>query len=120
MSLNASQHPKNTQTVRPVFQWALLGVIGILGCLIALIQLIGASTGEACRDSYSCRAFLVGGAECLDIGERSYCTRYCVAHAQCPDGWTCGDATATALTLELNVIDQLCIQDESMPLNDPL
>ncbi len=84
---------------------AALVVIGI-----AAIQLLGGTIGAPCADSYSCRGFLVGGAECVDVGRGSYCTRYCTADTQCPAGWACLGANPTVLTVETRAIGKVCVR----------
>jgi len=85
---------------------AALAAIGILA-----IQIFGAKIGAPCADSYGCRGFLVGGAECVDVGRGSYCTRYCRADAECPRGWACLDANPTVLTVETRAVGKVCVRD---------
>ena len=59
----------------------LLGVIAALGTGILWIRTHGGATGAPCADSYSCRGFLFGGAECVDVEGGAYCTTYCKADA---------------------------------------
>ena len=47
------------------------------------------------------------------IQGRVYCTRYCDEDLDCPVGWTCGDAIPTALTIETQFIDQVCVQGDA-------
>ena len=54
--------------VRRQYWWALGSVIVVLVCVIAAINIWGNEYGEPCQDSYSCRGFLLGGAECVDVG----------------------------------------------------
>ena len=96
--------------VRPAFWWTLIAVVSALVLTIAAIQILGAPPGGACVDSYSCQGFLIGGAECVDDEGEHYCTRYCDSDIECPGGWRCGDAHPTALTIELRVIDQVCLR----------
>jgi hypothetical protein len=79
----------------------LLGALGAVVATIAIavagIQIFGAEMGAPCADSHSCRGFLVGGAECVDVEDGAYCTVYCRADARCPRGWRCLDANPTVL-----------------------
>ena len=95
---------------RPGFLLALgITVIGVIA-LVAAIQIFGASAGEPCRDSYSCRGFLVSGAECVVEPDGAYCTRYCDADADCPPAWRCRGAEPTALGIETGVLDEVCLR----------
>lgn len=86
------------------------GVIVALSALLLLIRLFGADTGAPCADSYSCRGFLIGGAECVDTEGGRYCTRYCDSDARCPSGWRCLDATPTVLTVRTRFTDRVCVR----------
>jgi hypothetical protein len=89
----------------------LAGLVVLLAGGVALIQVVGGALGAPCADSYSCAGFLVGGAECVEVGPKTrYCTRYCDAHADCPAGWQCLSATPTALGVETPVLDEVCIR----------
>ena len=101
---------RSTSPVRPAFWWTLIVVVSTLVVTITAIQFLGAPPGEPCVDSYSCQGFLIGGAECVDDEGAHYCTRYCDSDIECPAEWRCGDAHPTALTIELRVIDQVCLR----------
>src|SRR6185312_14053938 len=69
---------------------------------VGMIQIFGNRVGAPCRDSYSYRGFLIGGAECIeDIGQ-SYCTRRCHYDSDCPQHWHCTDAYLTAAAIPLS------------------
>jgi hypothetical protein len=90
----------------------LLGSIAALAAIgIAAMQIFGGEIGAACADSYSCRGFLVGGSECVDVGRGSYCTRYCKVDRECPSGWTCLGANPTVLTVETRAVGKVCVRD---------
>ena len=92
------------------FVQALVGAVVGVAALVAAIQVLGASAGEPCRDSYSCRGFLLAGAECVVEGDEAYCTRYCDADPDCPPGWRCRAAEPTALGIETGVRDEVCLR----------
>ena len=95
---------------RPIF-WMALAAVAIAALVtIGLIQIIGNDIGESCRDSYSCRGFIIGGAECLRERGEQYCSRYCDRDDECPAGWTCEQATPTALTIETSFLDGVCFK----------
>jgi hypothetical protein len=87
----------------------LVGVFSAAVCLVGAIQIFGGGIGAPCRDSYSCRGFLVGGAECVVDGE-SYCTVYCKTDERCPRGWHCGNAHPTVLTVETQAVGKVCLR----------
>lgn len=95
--------------IRPAFLWALGSVVVLLVALIAAINIWGNEFGEPCADSYSCKGFLLGGAECVDVGSEAYCTRYCDDDADCPIGTSCQSATPTVLTVESSISDEVCV-----------
>ena len=80
----------------------LCGVVG-------LIQVIGNEFGETCADSYSCKGFLLGGAECVELDSNSYCTVYCDTDSECPEGWACRGANPTVLRVETSAVDEVCV-----------
>jgi hypothetical protein len=94
------------------FIFAFAGVIGLLVLGLVANQLFGNKMGESCADSYSCRGFLVGGVECLDIGEVSYCTIYCDRDDDCPAEWTCEGANPTVLAIETTSVDEVCVRPD--------
>jgi V8-like Glu-specific endopeptidase len=47
--------------------------------------------GEGCDDDSDCRS-----EQCFDDGARLYCTRACIADAECPDGYHCRDDVCVA------------------------
>ena len=96
--------------VRPGFVQALVATVVGIAALVAAIQVFGASAGDPCRDSYSCRGFLLSGAECVVESDGAYCTRYCDADADCPPGWRCRAAEPTALGIETGVLDEVCLR----------
>lgn len=93
----------------------LLSVLGVvvvtLAVAVAGIQIFGGAMGAPCADSYSCRGFLVGGAECVDVEGGAYCTVYCRSDARCPRGWRCLDANPTVLTVRTSLTDRVCVRD---------
>ncbi len=93
----------------------LLGALGAVVALVAMgliaIRWLGGGIGAACRDSYSCSAFVFGGGECVDVGRGAYCTIYCKDDARCPAGWRCLSATPTVLTIVTDATDRVCIRD---------
>ena len=93
----------------------LLGLLASVAALVVIgivaIQIFGARVGAPCADSYSCRGFLVGGAECVDVGRGAYCTRYCELDVECPGGWSCLGAHPTVLTIETRAIGKVCVRD---------
>lgn len=103
---------KSVAAPRRGFVLALGGVITAVGLLMVANQLFGGGAGAPCPDSYACRGLLVGGVECVQVEERSYCTRYCRSDAQCPPGWACLDANPTVLTIQTSAVGKVCIQPE--------
>lgn len=91
----------------------LAAVILLAVAAVVAINVFGADMGEACADSYGCRGFLVGGAECLDDEGDPYCTVYCDSDAECPDGWACVSATPTAFTVETSAVDEVCVRERA-------
>ena len=93
----------------------MLGVLGaviaLVSCALLWIRLFGAETGAPCADSYSCRGFLFGGSECVDVEGSSYCTLYCDSDARCPRGWRCLGANPTVLTVKTSVTDRVCVKN---------
>ncbi len=65
--------------------------------------------GTPCVDSYSCRGFLIGGAECVETDEARYCTIYCAQQSDCPTGWDCLSAHPTVATVETDYLDEVCV-----------
>ena len=97
----------------PVRRWllyALAAVVALDLLVVGVIQLTGGDIGAPCADSYSCRGFLVGGAECVAVDRGAYCTRYCDTDDQCPDGWACLGANPTVLTVETRTVDEVCVR----------
>ena len=88
----------------------LAGVALVAGATVGTIQVIGGPIGAPCADSYSCRGFLIGGAECLEVDDGAYCTLYCDGDADCPDGWSCAEANPTALRIETSAVDEVCLR----------
>jgi hypothetical protein len=89
----------------------LAGTVLAMVIVIAGINLFGNDRGEPCRDSYSCKGFLLSGIECVVIeGEDAYCTQYCDTDADCPTDWRCRSATPTALGIEIRALDEICLQ----------
>ncbi len=92
----------------------LLGVLmaTIMGVtlLVVAIQIWGNPIGEPCIDSYSCKGFLVSGAECLATDTEQYCSRYCDGDSDCPTQWTCANANPTVLTVETAMLDTICVR----------
>jgi hypothetical protein len=99
--------------VRRGLWWALGIVVFVLCAGVGAIQIFGNDMGEACKDSYSCKGFLLGGAECVDIDGNSFCTRYCDDDSDCPDGWSCRNATPTVLTVKTSTTDEVCMPTKS-------
>src|SRR4051812_45416183 len=103
--------PAMTHRERRLFQ-LLAGVVTVAVVGIGVIQIRGGVMGGPCADSYSCRGFLIGGAECVADGAAgSYCTRYCKSDASCPRGWRCRDAHPSVLTIETRATGGVCIRD---------
>ena len=96
--------------VRPAFLWALTVTVLAVVVLIAAINLFGNERGEPCRDSYSCKGFLLSGVECVVDGPEAYCTQYCDTDADCPGHWRCRPATPTALGIETTALDEVCLR----------
>jgi hypothetical protein len=103
--------------VRPLSRrerW-LLRVFGVVATMavvvVAAINVLGGPMGARCRDSYDCRGFLVGGAECVDTERGAYCTRTCRKDDECPTGWRCLEANPTALTVETRAVARACVRD---------
>ena len=88
---------------------ALGGVVLMVGLLLCANQIFGRAMGEPCGDSYACRGLLLRGIECVEVEDRSYCTRYCRSDRQCPPGWACLDANPTVLTVKTRALDRVCI-----------
>ena len=80
-----------------------------LSAVVVGINIFGNDFGAPCADSYSCKGFLLGGAECVVVDSQSYCTKYCDSDADCPSGSACLAATPTVLTLETSVTDEVCV-----------
>jgi hypothetical protein len=78
--------------------------------LVGAIQVFGGPVGAPCRDSYSCRGFLVGGVDCVEDVGQSYCSRYCHADADCPTGWRCDGAHPTVLSVHTSAVGLICIR----------
>ena len=95
---------------RPVFWWTLICIVFSVVVLVGVIQIVGNDMGENCQDSYSCRGFLISGAECLDDNGEHYCSRYCERDDECPLQWTCGEAVPTALTIKTGFFDGICLK----------
>ena len=102
------------KSVRPVFWWTLIGTLVLVTVFVIGVQFFGGSMGSPCIDSFSCRGFLIAGAECLDEPRGRYCSRYCDLEADCPVGWRCLGATPTALTIETDFIDKVCVRGERL------
>lgn len=83
-------------------------VVGLCALVIA-INVFGNDFGAPCADSYSCKGFLLGGAECVVVEGESYCTEYCDSDADCPSGSSCQGATPTVLTVETTATDEVCV-----------
>ena len=101
--------------VRRVFWWALAAVVILVCSGIGANQLLGRDMGEPCVDSYSCKGFLLGGAECVQLDSQSHCTRYCGSDADCPETWSCLGATPTVLRLETSAVDEVCVPNTESP-----
>lgn len=91
------------------FWWALAAIALLMCGVVLVIQVVGNEFGETCADSYSCKGFLLGGAECVELDDKSYCTVYCETDAECPDGWACRGANPTVLQVETAVVDEVCV-----------
>ena len=96
----------------------LVAVVATVALYVGAIQVFGGDLGAPCRDSYSCKGFLVGGAECvaIEVGgveRQAYCTRYCDTRAECPEGWFCVGANPTAMGLETGLVDEVCVRPGS-------
>jgi hypothetical protein len=89
----------------------LTAVFGLAMLGVGAIQIWGRRMGQPCADSYSCRGFLIGGAECVDVGPASYCTVYCRTDERCPKGWHCLPANPTVLTARTSYLDKVCVRD---------
>jgi hypothetical protein len=89
----------------------LFAIAGLAAIAISAIQIFGKRIGEPCADSYSCRGFLLAGAECLADDGDAYCTVYCKSDARCPSGWRCLDAHPTVLTVETRANGKVCVRD---------
>jgi hypothetical protein len=89
----------------------LVAVAALAAIAVGSIQIFGGRIGDRCADSYSCRGFLVGGAECVSVDGAAYCTVYCRADAGCPPGWRCLAAHPTVLTVETSASGKVCIRD---------
>ena len=93
---------------------ALAATAALAIAFVGGVQILGGGPGDPCRDSYDCRGFLVGGAECLALEAadgaivEAYCTRYCDDDLGCPKGWTCEDANPTVLAVRTTAVDQVC------------
>ena len=98
-----------TKRVRILLVLLALVIAGVMA-LVTAIQIWGQPLGGPCADSYSCKGFLIGGAECLAEGSTQYCTRYCEYDAQCPPRWSCGEANPTVLTIETLYWDRVCVR----------
>lgn len=98
------------RSVRPGFLYALGAVFAGALLVVGAIQILGGEVGAPCADSYSCAGFLIGGAECVAIDDRAYCTRYCDTDADCPDGWRCESAHPTVLAVETTALDEVCMR----------
>ena len=85
-------------------------VAGLAVLFVAGVQVTGGPMGAPCVDSYSCKGFLIGGAECVAVDEGAYCTRYCDTDAECPEGWSCQGANPTVLTLHTTAVDEVCVR----------
>jgi hypothetical protein len=96
--------------VRPVFLKALAATVVGAVCLVAAINIFGNAQGEPCRDSYSCKGFLLSGVECVVEGDDAYCTVYCDTDKDCPADWRCRSAEPTALGIETNTLDEVCLR----------
>lgn len=96
--------------VRPAFVRALVGTVVAVVALIAAINVFGNAQGEPCRDSYSCKGFLIAGVECVVEGDEAYCTQYCDTDADCSEGWRCRSANPTALGIETTALDEVCLR----------
>jgi len=98
--------------VRRPFWLALAGVVFLVCVTVGAIQVFGRDFGEPCADSYSCKGFLLGGAECVEIDSKSYCTRYCDTDSECPEQWSCRGATPTVLGVKTSTTDEVCMPDD--------
>jgi hypothetical protein len=89
----------------------LLGAVFLIAVtFVGAIQIFGGGIGAPCRDSYSCRGFLIGGAECVVDDGTAYCTAYCNSDDRCPPGWRCATAHPTALTIETRATGRVCVR----------
>lgn len=103
-----TETPARTGRVRPIFVRLLWLTLTATLCFVGAVQVFGGAMGASCVDSYGCKGFLVGGAECLETDEERYCTVYCEGHDECPVGWRCLDAHPTVLTVETTLLDGVC------------
>lgn len=87
---------------------AVVGLVVVAG--VGVIQIVGREIGSPCPDSYACRGFLIGGAECVDVDGASYCTRRCRQDAECRSGWRCLGAHPTVLTVETRAVGKVCVR----------
>ncbi len=93
---------------------ALIATVVMVAAGVIVIRATGNPFGGECVDSYSCAEFLTGG-ECLQQGDGSYCSRYCDVDAECPNGWTCGEAYPTVLGMETSALDSICVIAGALP-----
>jgi hypothetical protein len=92
----------------------ILGVVFAAAVLlVAAINVLGGPAGAPCRDSYSCRGFLVGGVDCVEDVGQTYCSRFCKLDGDCPTGWRCEGAHPTALGIPTNATGLICIKPAS-------
>ena len=88
----------------------LAAVVALVVTGIGVIQIVGGEIGAPCPDSYACRGFLIGGAECVDVDGAAYCTWYCDTDARCPSGWRGLGANPTVLTVETRAVGKVCVR----------
>lgn len=111
--MRSSKTRSDKPRVRRGLWWALGSVVFVVCGVVGATQIFGNDLGEPCRDSYGCKGFLLGGAECVDIDGRSSCTRYCDADSDCPNGWRCRSATPTVFTVKTSTTDEVCMLAKS-------
>ena len=107
--VRATRGAKQRRYAITVRERRLLGFLGALvvlaGVAFAARRLMGRTVGAPCTDSYNCRGI---GSECLEADGLRYCTIYCDADRECPDGWRCVEGYSTLLMVETQMKGRVC------------